>query len=159
MNEVTIRQVSVEELDSLMSWRMEVLGEVFSIPPGTDTAALEQANRDYYLHALPAGEHIACFAEAGGERIGCGGICLQQEMPSPDNPTGHCAYLMNIYVRPAYRKQHTGTAIVLWLVGRARELGIGKIYLETSDMGRKMYRHLHFEKMKDMLKLHLCQQP
>lgn len=157
MNEVTIRQVSVNELDKLMTWRMEVLGEVFTIPYGTDTSALEQANRNYYLHALPAGEHIACFAEIGEKTVGCGGICLQHEMPSPDNPTGQCAYLMNIYVRPAYRKQHIGTTIVLWLVGRARNLGIGKIYLETSDMGRKMYQHLHFEEMKDMLKLHLCQ--
>lgn len=153
MTGTIIRQASVEELDKLMAWRMEVLGEVFAIPPGTDTSALQRANREYYLHALPKGEHIACFAETGGETVGCGGICLQQEMPSPDNPTGLCAYLMNIYVRPAFRKQHVGTAIVLWLVEQARERGIGKIYLETSDTGRTMYRHLHFEEMKDMLKL------
>lgn len=155
MSKVTIRQVSVDELDKLLAWRMEVLSEVFTIPQGTDTSALEQANRDYYLHALPVGKHIACFVEIDGETVGCGGICLQREMPSPDNPTGQCAYLMNIYVRPAYRRRHIGTALVLWLIGRARELGSGKIYLETSDMGRKMYRQLHFEEMKDMLKLHL----
>lgn len=155
MNEVIIRQVSVEELNKLMAWRMEVLSEVFAIPRGTDTSTLEQANRDYYLHALPAREHIACFAEVDGETAGCGGVCFQQEMPSPDNPTGQCAYLMNIYVRPAWRRQHIGTAIVLWLVEQAHGLDIGKIYLETSDIGRKMYRQLHFEEMKDMLKLRL----
>lgn len=155
MNEVIIRQASVDELDKLVTWRMEVLNEVFALPHGMDTSALEQANRDYYFHALPAGKHIACFVEANGETVGCGGICLQREMPSPDNPTGQCAYLMNIYVRPAYRRQHIGTTLVSWLIGRARELGSGKIYLETSDMGRKMYRQLHFEEMKDMLKLHL----
>lgn len=155
MNEVTIRQASVKELDKLMAWRMEVLDEVFAIPQGTDTSALEQANRDYYLRTLPAGEHMACFVELGKETVGCGGICFQREMPSPDNPTGQCAYLMNVYVRPAYRKQHIGTTLVTWLVGQARRLGIEKIYLETSDMGRVMYRHLHFEEMKDMLKLHI----
>lgn len=153
--EVTVRQASIEELDKLMAWRMEVLGEVFAIPGGTDTSALEQANRDYYLKALPAGEHIACFAEIDGETAGCGGVCFQQEMPSPDNTTGKCAYLMNIYVRPPFRRQHVGTAIVCWLVEQARFRQIEKIYLETSDMGRKMYCHLHFEEMKDMLKLRL----
>lgn len=155
MSEVTIRQVSINELDKLMAWRMEVLGEVFAIPPGTDTSALAQANRDYYVHALPAGEHIACFVEIEGETVGCGGICLQLEMPSPDNPTGQCAYLMNIYVRPAYRKRHIGTTLVSWLAEKALRQGIGKIYLETSEMGRDMYRRLHFEEMKDMLKLRL----
>lgn len=155
MNRVTIRQVCLDELDVLMAWRMEVLGEVFAIPKGTDTSALEQSNRCYYLHALPAGEHIACFAETDGETVGCGGICIQHEMPSPDNKTGKCAYLMNIYVRPAYRRLHIGTAIVSWLVRQARGLGIEKIYLETSDMGRKMYSNLCFQEMKDMLKLRL----
>ncbi len=26
-----------------------------------------------------------------------------EELPSPDNPSGKCAYLMNIYVREAFR--------------------------------------------------------
>lgn len=155
MSQVTIRQATVDELDKLLAWRMEVLSEVFAIPQGADTSALKRVNRDYYLHALPAGEHMACFAETEGETVGCGGICFQREMPSPDNPTGLCAYLMNIYVRPAYRKRHIGTTLVSWLVEKARRQGIGKIYLETSEMGRDMYRHLHFEEMKDMLKLRL----
>ncbi len=155
MNGIVIRQVSVSELDKLMAWRMEVLDEVFAIPRGTDTLALEQANREYYLQTLPTGEHMACFVEIDGETVGCGGICFQREMPSPDNPGGQCAYLMNIYIRPAYRRQHIGTILVSWLIGQARRPGIGKIYLETSDMGRDMYRHLHFEEMKDMLKLHV----
>lgn len=153
--EVIIRQASVEELDKLMAWRMEVLGEVFAIPRDADTSALERANRDYYRQALPRGEHLACFAEIDGETVGCGGMCFQQEMPSPDNTTGKCAYLMNIYVRPPFRRRHVGTAIVCWLVEQARHRHIEKIYLETSDMGRKMYCHLRFEEMKDMLKLRL----
>lgn len=150
-----VRQATLNELDKLMEWRMEVLREVFSIPSGTDTSTLEKANRDYYLRALPEGRHIACFAEYGGETVGCGGICMQQEMPSPDNPDGRCAYLMNIYVRPAFRRRHVGSAVVCWLVAHARQFGIEKIYLETSDMGRKMYYNLRFEEMKDMLKLRL----
>ena len=152
MNETRIEKASLQELEELMAWRIEVLHEVFGIAAGTDISALEQANKEYYERVLACGEHIACFARYGGQRVGCGGLCLQCEMPSPDNPTGRCAYLMNIYIRPPYRRLHIGSAIVSWLLEQAKRQGAGKIYLETSEMGRTMYEKLQFKEMKGLMK-------
>lgn len=151
--DIVIRQASLDDLDLLIQWRMEVLHCVFSIPADADTAELRQQNIDYYRKALANGSHIACFAEEDGEIVGCGGLCLYDEMPSPDNPTGHCAYLMNIYVRPEHQGHGTGKRIVRWLVGAALSRGIKKIYLETSEAGRLLYSVLGFSDMKDMMHL------
>ena len=72
-------------------------------------------------------------------------------MPSPDNPSGRCAYLMNIYVRPRFRRRGIGAAIVRRLVAEARNRGIEKTYLETSGSGRNLYRSLGFAEMPDMM--------
>lgn len=96
------------------------------------------------------GRHIACQGE---DIIGCGGICLYQEMPSPDNFSGHCAYLMNIYTCPEFRGRGVGEMIVRWLVGQAVQRNITKIYLETSKPGRKLYEKTGFLDMPDMMKL------
>ena len=37
------------------------------------------------------------------EIIGCGGICCQSELPSPENLSGINGYLMNIYTLPGMR--------------------------------------------------------
>ena len=37
-NDITIRQASLDDLDLLIQWRMEVLHCVFSIPADADTA-------------------------------------------------------------------------------------------------------------------------
>lgn len=153
MNVTHIEKATLQGLDELMTWRMEVLREVFAIPADVNTSALEESNREYYRHAMSCGEHIACFAQYGAERVGCGGICLQREMPSPDNPRGRCAYLMNIYVRPGYRGKGIALHIVRWLVEQALAQGSSKIYLETSDAARKLYAGLGFKYMKDMMKL------
>lgn len=153
MSITKIEQASLSDLNELMAWRMEVLHEVFNIPQDADVSTLRNANLEYYRRAFQEGSHIACFASHDGEKVGCGAICLQEEMPSPDNPPGRCAYLMNIYVRSPFRRLHIGTTIVEWLIDKARSNGIGKIYLETSDAGREMYRHLHFQKMKDLMML------
>ncbi len=148
---IQIQQADRKDLEKLVTWRMEVLQEVFPTSEYSFPEDLEAENRAYYKEALPAGRHIACFAEIDGETVGCGGLCLYQEMPSPDNPTGQCAYLMNIYCRSAYRNQGVGEAVVQWLIDQAKERQITKIYLETSEDGRKLYDKLGFSDMKDMM--------
>ena len=82
---------------------------------------------------------------------GCGGICFYREMPSPDNPSGRCAYLMNIYARKNYRGQGVGQRIVMSLVEEANQRNVTKIYLETSEMARGLYEKLGFAEMKDYM--------
>lgn len=80
--EIEIRKATLEDIELLMEWRMEVLHEVFSIPSSKNTDELEQENRAYYQRALAQEEHIACFACMEDKIIGCGGICFYREMPS-----------------------------------------------------------------------------
>lgn len=151
--EIQIRQATIQDMDLLMQWRMEVLREVFAIPSEQSVTEPEEENRRYYQTELPRGGHIACFAYLGEEVVGCGGMCLYHEMPSPDNPNGKCAYLMNIYARPQFRRHGIGDAVVRWLIGQAEERGITKIYLESSEDGRPLYRSIGFREMPDMMKL------
>ena len=150
---ITIQKAGLEDLDLLMDWRMEVLHEVFELPSDADCSELERENRAYYEKALQDGSHVACFARLNSEIVGCGGICIYREMPSPDNLQGGCAYLMNIYTRPQYRGKGVGRTTVKWLVDEAKREGISKIYLETTDKGRPMYKKLGFSEMKGYLKL------
>lgn len=150
---IEIQKAGPDDLALLMQWRMEVLHAVFCIPADQPLQELEQANRAYYQSALPNGEHIACFARAGGQIIGCGGVCFYREMPSPDNPGGRCAYLMNIYTRPAFRGQGAGGETVAWLIRQARARRITKITLETSDQARPLYEKMGFCRMDGYLTL------
>ena len=54
--EIQIRQATIQDLNVLMQWRMEVLHEVFSIPSERSVTELESENRRYCRRAdiLPA---------------------------------------------------------------------------------------------------------
>ena len=151
--DVTIRQASLSDLESLMRWRMEVLHHVFSIPERDSMPGLYAENEEYYRSALADGSHIACFAESNAGIVGCGGICFFREMPSPDNPSGQCASLMNIYTSAASRGAGVGSKTVLLLIGKAKEKGITKIYLETSAGAKSLYEGLGFVPMENYLML------
>lgn len=52
-----------------------------------------------------------------------------------------------------FRRQGIGDRIVRWLIEQAKARGITKIYLETSEKGRPLYREIGFTEMPDMMKL------
>lgn len=139
---ITIRQI--EDAAPMMRWRREVIREVFGIEPDSE---LLEANLQYLREA----PYIACVASEDGNDVGCGLFCLQREMPSPDNPTGRCACLMNIYVRTPYRRRGAGSEIVSWLIDQAKARGCGKIYLETTEIGRAVYSRLGFKDIHGMM--------
>lgn len=154
---VEVKNVKIQDIDLLLDWRMEVLSHVFREEFKSLTAeqveTIRENNRRYFLSEIPSGGHIACFVYRDGEIVGCGGVCIYDEMPSPDNLGGKCAYLMNIYTRPEYRHQGIATRVVEHLIAEAKAQSIEKIYLETSADGERMYRRLGFKDMKGYMKL------
>ena len=144
---ITLRQIS--DISALMDWRIEVIKNVFN--EDADSRLIDM-NRQYYLKHIPDNSHISFIASYNGVDCGCGGICLTEELPSPDNPTGKCAYLMNIYVRKEYRSNGIAHKIVSRLVEEAKNRKCGKIYLETTADGKPVYLSLGFRDMSDMMK-------
>ena len=138
------------DINELMRWREEVIINVFGIKAKPD---MLNANLQYYRQHVPAGTHLALIATVDNHEAGCGAICLSHELPSPDNPSGRCAYIMNIYVREQFRNHGVAKRIVKELVHTARQLNCGKIYLESTDMARHLYHKCGFSDMHNMMKL------
>lgn len=149
---ITVEAAGLTELNTLLQWRETVLREVFSVPDEDDMTTLMEENRQYYTHALECGTLNTCFAYVDGEIAGCGGVCFSLEMPSPDNPNGKCAYLMNVYAVPEYRGNGVGRAVVRWLVDEAEKKGASKIYLETSECAHSLYQSMGFEELNGYMK-------
>lgn len=139
----------IKGLPTLMRWRAEVISNVFGQKPDKRLLA---ANRQYYARHIAAGTHLAFMASIDGEEAGCGAICLSEELPSPDNSSGRCAYVMNIYVREPFRNRGVAHRIVSRLIEEAKKLDCGKIYLETTAEGKPVYTSLGFKDMPDMMK-------
>ncbi|HBT94694.1 MAG TPA: sodium:proton antiporter [Coriobacteriia bacterium] len=151
----SIRELGLEELDLLVETRIEVLRCVFELPPDYDTSALAATNRAYYEQAIPEGSHIACAAFSGKEFVACAGMCFYRQMPSPESPDGNCGHLMNVYTRPAFRRQGIGRALVKWLLVRARDRGVDRVFLDTTPEGRSLYENLGFIGLEDYMEKRL----
>ena len=142
---------TLANIDCLMKAREIVLREVFSLAPNKNIDAILEANRNYYLVAFKHDTHIAFVSFDGEDFVGCGDMCLQHEMPSPDNLSGKCGFVMNIYTHPDYRKQGMGRKMMQTLIDEARSRGIEKLTLEASHAGRKLYASCGFTPFEDCM--------
>ena len=143
---ISIEEAGIDRIDELAAWRIEMLREVFSLPADADMTQLEAEERE-----IPRSGHVACFARLDGVIVGCAGMCLQTELPSPDNPSGRCAFLMNVYTRPESQHQGVGRTMIEWLVDQAIDRGVDKIYLETSAAGRRLYERVGFTDLPNFM--------
>ncbi len=151
--DIHIRRATGADIETVLEWRRAVIREVFSLSDDDDITSLMERNRTYYEYAIPDGTHHACFAYLDDRIVGCGGMCLHEEIPSPDNESGYCAYLMNIYTAPDSRGHGVGHAIVHYLIQQAKLAGADKIYLEASPDGRRIYAKEGFVDLPDMMTL------
>lgn len=149
---VIIRQLDADDVEEALTWRMEVLEDVFA-QDGPWLRDEMRAENEKYLQRRLGSELVYCIAAIDGEDVGCGAFCLQDELPSPDNPSAKSAYLMNIYTRASARGRGIGHAVVSWLIEQAKESGAGKIYLEATAVGCPLYESLGFAPMDGMMKL------
>lgn len=82
--------------------------------------------------------------EEGEEIIACGGVILYDFPPSYTNRSGKRAYIANMYTKEDYRGQGIAGQLLTKLISEVKELGISKVMLLASTMGKPVYRKFGF---------------
>ena len=150
---IEYRRATPDMIRLLVSTRIEVLRAANLLDACVDMSEVAAQSEAYYREALANGSHTGILAFDGDAFVGAGGVSYYRVMPPFHNPTGHCAYIMNMYVRPAYRQRGIATAILDVLVADARRQGVGRIGLEATDMGRPLYEKFGFTDARGEMEL------
>ncbi len=141
---IEYRWATADMLHMLVSTRIQVLRAANRLSGDTDMSLVEAQSRRYYETALADGSHAAILAFDGERFVGAGGVSYYRVMPTFHNPTGEKAYIMNMYVRPEYRRRGIATHILKLLVEDARLSGVTDVSLEATDAGRPLYQRYGF---------------
>ena len=140
--ELLYRRGNLEDLELLVQLRGEAIRDMNRLDETADLSPLD-------------GSYITYLAMDGERAAGVGGVCLFQVSPSSANLTGRTAFLINIYTRPAYRRQGIGMEILDRLVQAAREAGAGLVTLEATAAGRPLYEKYGFRYLEGDMGLKL----
>ena len=136
---IQYRKATSEDIDLLVSMRMEMLQSVVSENDSKQWALAETSTERYYSETLVNGEHVCILAFDGNKCIGTGGVCFYRVLPTYFKPTGEKAYIINMFTNPQYRGRGIGREILRMLVDEAFGRGVRYITLEATEQGRKLY--------------------
>jgi ribosomal protein S18 acetylase RimI-like enzyme len=117
-------------------------------------SAMGAACASYFAQALRRGEFWAWVAEAGGEIVGCGGLVIHTSPPTVHNLAGREGYIMNMYTRPAWRRQGIATAILRAILDYLYTQGVATVSLRATPDGCRLYERFGFQPSNEM-RLHL----
>ena len=140
---ITYRRATVEDVETLaaLRWAME-----------TERHPELQVDRDTYFAAVRAsirgeierGAHIDFLAESGGEAIACAVLIWWTLLPSLMELHRTRGYVSSVYTKPEYRRRGIARQLMENLMACAREMGMSRLILYASEMGRPLYLDLGF---------------
>ena len=138
---VNIRKATNEDIELLMSSRIEMLRVVNNLSEDTEFSdVLISESRDYFLN----GDQTTVLALDDDKVIGCASMSYLKIMPTFSHPTGKRAHLMNVYTNSNYRRQGIARKMVNMLIDDASDRGATEISLDATESGRPLYESLGF---------------
>jgi ribosomal protein S18 acetylase RimI-like enzyme len=145
VEEIRIIPAEKADIPLMAESRLSMFAEMF---PEEDFSAIEREFLDaalrYYAEKLISPDELSLVAKLGDRAIGCGTIMFQQRPPSVKNLKNLFGYILNIYVRPEFRRHGAATRIMEALMREARVRGVKRIGLHASRAGANVYRKLGF---------------
>lgn len=145
------RKATVDDANLLMEWRKIQLVEE-GIKADKD---IDKELEAFFQKKLAEESLIQWIVEEQTEIIATGAILIYDFPPSYTNKSGKKAYVTNMYTKNDYRGKGIATGLLTKLVDEAKSLGITKMWLGASKLGRPVYKKFGFKETDEWMELEL----
>lgn len=139
-----LRKAGLQELEEVLRLRLALMREMSHLGTSNEQAAWSGVTRRYLEGALPTGRFHVWLAYVGETAVACAGLVPFERPPAPGNLPGLEAYINNMYTAPEWRQRGISRALLAELMGFARSLGVGRLWLHASKDGRPLYESVGF---------------
>jgi ribosomal protein S18 acetylase RimI-like enzyme len=133
-----------ENTEGLTDIRMEYLREDFPGMPDEQAAHIREGLAKYYAEHLNR-DFFAYVTDDNGTIIGSAFLVLQEMPPNSNFPNGRIGDVLNVYVKPEYRRQGIASKLLELLIADAKAMELDFIELKASTDGYPLYKKLGFK--------------
>jgi GNAT superfamily N-acetyltransferase len=146
----TIRLATVDDIPTLVRHRWKMFKDM-NLTAFLETPNVGEAFAEWVRPRIISGEYIGFLAVDDSDDVIAGaGIWLIEWIPQVPDLSTRRAYLMNVFVDEAHRRQGLARLLVTTSLDWCREQGIYHIILHASDKGRPLYESLGFAVTNEM---------
>jgi GNAT superfamily N-acetyltransferase len=161
----TLRRAELTDVQTLIDLRIAYLRELERFGDEVDLEALAQTTRRYFIRKMPAGEYIAWVALARpapspelrgrlhAKVVGTAGMFIVDRPPGTSMSHAREARLINVYVSDAWRGGGVANALIEACIETARRADVGRILVDDTPRGRRIYERAGFTIVKGVMEL------
>jgi GNAT superfamily N-acetyltransferase len=114
--------------------------------------AVRRASEPWTERMIREGRYLGWITEDDGRPVASAGMLILDWAPHPLDPAGEKrAYLLNVFVDPAYRRRGLARRLMEICLTEARRQGIRVVSLHASREGAPVYAQLGFKTTNEML--------
>jgi len=156
--EPPVQTATLEDMVSLAQHHRRMFEEIWekqnrAVDPAV-LANLEQAYAGKLAEELKSGACVAWVVDRAGRIVSSGAISILSYVPVPHDLSPKIAFLHSIYTEPEYRNQAYAQRITRAATRYCRQQGIRRLYLFSSDDGRRIYEKSGFEPVDNVMIFH-----
>jgi ribosomal protein S18 acetylase RimI-like enzyme len=140
----SIRRASLQDLEALVSLRLELERESGHLTQEQMLSDLRQATYQYYLEELPAETFLVWVAEVVGKIVATSGLIFFQKPPSERNLSGMEAYILNMYTLPEWRGQGIATTLLQTMMAFIKQTRAHRMWMYATQDGKPLYEKAGF---------------
>ncbi|WP_294704863.1 GNAT family N-acetyltransferase [uncultured Fusobacterium sp.] len=149
-----IKRLNIEDVESFLHLRLNLFYELQEIERNDDVEKLKNSTMEYYLKNID--KTLITYGVIEKDKIvSIGSLCLFERIPYIENLSGKEGYILNIYTLPEYRKKGYGKEITKKLIEYSKDIGIKRLWLNTSNEGKKLYSKLGFKNKENKMEIFL----
>lgn len=142
--EPVYRETTAEDLELLLKMRMDFILDLHPFENIKETQEVEELNRRYLMELMEKGNYIGFVGLLNEEPVCCSGLLLYRLPPllgAVDRMQGH---VLNFYTYPEHRGKGYGKGLMEYMIDKAKERGIDRLFLNATAMGEPLYRKCGF---------------
>lgn len=147
-----IRKATLNDLDAITKLRLELLKDLGDVNDA-NKSEVWSANQNYFKEKLSRGCFFAWVGEVKETIVAISGLVFFERPPHGENISGLEAYIMNMYTKPGYRGYGIASSILEKCVSECKCLGVGRIWLHSSQEGYTLYKKMGFTEKNSELEL------
>ena len=140
---MTFEKASQADIGALAALRLAYLEEDFGGIPESKKAGIADRLPAYFARHLNRDLFVFVCRDAG-EAVGCCFLLVTEKPASPAFPPGRTGTALNVYTKPAYRRQGIAARLMEMLLREAEALALDYVELKATDAGHRLYRSLGF---------------
>lgn len=137
-----------------LNLRISLFKELKEINSKEDIEELILSTKKYFFDNIE--KNLLCWAiEVDNEIVSIASLNIFYRIPYAENLLGKEGYILNVYTLPNYRKKNMADTLIKVIIDYAKNNSIKKLWLNSSDEGKRIYLKNNFKEIENVMELYL----